>query len=65
MLDASYGPANHCVVLTKITLSLTSGTKFKGGEGPFVLPASRYLQPCWVCISSFLCLRVGVSNGEL
>ena len=31
MSGTSYGPTNYCIMLKRITLSLASGPKFKGG----------------------------------
>ena len=45
---ATHGPANHCIVLKKIILWLTSGPKFLGWKG--ICPpclAWRLLPPCY------------------
>ena len=67
MLYASYVPANHCIVLTKITLSLTSGTKFKGGEGHLPsLPHGSYSPAGCVHGRTWLSMSEGWrGNGEL
>ena len=39
--DASYGPANHCIVLKNIALYFTSGPKFTSSHLPS-LPGASY-----------------------